>query len=73
MLKSDSEIKREQLEVLSIAEGFFQSSILFALLKLKIFECIGEESKTLDELAAVLDTRPETIARLLNAGVVLKG
>ncbi|GMT46713.1 MAG: SAM-dependent methyltransferase [bacterium] len=72
MLKSDSDIKKDQLEVLSIAEGFFQSSILFALLKLKIFECIGEESKTLDELAAVLDTRPETLARLLNAGVVLK-
>ena len=72
MLKSDSEIKRDQLEVLSIAEGFFQSSILSTLLKLKIFECIGEESKTLDELAAVLDTRPETLARLLNAGVVLK-
>ncbi len=72
MLKSDSEIKRDQLEVLSIAEGFFQSSILFALLKLRIFECIGEESKTLDELAAELDTRPETLARLLNAGVILK-
>jgi len=72
MLKSDSEIKRDQLEVLSIAEGFFQSSILFALLKLRIFECIGEESKTLDALAAELDTRPETLARLLNAGVILK-
>jgi SAM-dependent methyltransferase len=61
-----------QIEILSIAEGFFQSDILFALLKLRIFERIGEESKTLDELATELNARPETLARLLNAGVALK-
>jgi ubiquinone/menaquinone biosynthesis C-methylase UbiE len=70
--KSISAGKREQLEVLSIAEGFFQSGILFALLRLRVFECIGEESKSVDELAAGLKARPETLARLLNAGVVLK-
>lgn len=70
--KSDLEIKKDQLEVLSIAEGFFQSSILFAMVKLKVFECIGEGSKKTDEIAAMLDVQPETLARLLNAGVVVK-
>ena len=70
--KSDLEIKKDQLEVLSIAEGFFQSSVLFALMKLKVFECIGEGSKKADEIAAMLDVQSATLARLLNAGVVVK-
>lgn len=70
--KSISAVKREQLEVLSIAEGFFQSSVLFALLRLRIFECIGEGTKSVEELAVGLNARPDTLGRLLNAGVVLK-
>jgi SAM-dependent methyltransferase len=69
---SGQTVKKRQIEVLSLAEGFFQSSILFALLKLKIFERIDTGSKTLHELAAELGARPETLSRLLNAGVVLK-
>ena len=55
-----------------MAEGFLQSSVLFALLKLKIFERLDTGTKTLKELATELGARPETLARLLNAGVVLK-
>jgi SAM-dependent methyltransferase len=69
---SDRAAKRSQIEVLSIAEGFLQSSVLFALLKLRIFECIDQESKTVQELAADLHAQPETLSRLLNAGVVMK-
>jgi SAM-dependent methyltransferase len=69
---SDTKIIKDQLAVLSIAEGFFQSSILLSLLKLGVFERIGEESKSLSEIASELKSRPETVARLLNAGVVLK-
>jgi len=69
---SDRSVKKMQIEVLSIAEGFFQSSIFFALLRLKIFERIDGGSKSLMELATELDVRPDTLARLLNAGVVLK-
>lgn len=68
---SERTIKTTQIEVLSIAEGFFRSDILFALLKLKVFERIDEGSRTLFELAAELDARPETLSRLLNAGVAL--
>jgi SAM-dependent methyltransferase len=69
---SNRTVKRDQIEVLSVAEGFLQSSVLFALLKLRVFESIDRGSKTVQELAAELHARPETLARLLNAGVVLK-
>jgi len=72
MANSETRVIKDQLEVLSIAEGFFQSSILFSLLKLRVFERIGEDSKSLVELASELKTRPETLVRLLNAGVVLR-
>jgi SAM-dependent methyltransferase len=69
---SDKSLKKSQIEVLSVAEGFFQSSVLFALLKLNIFERVDRGSTTLHELAAELGARSETLSRLLNAGVVLK-
>ena len=69
---SDRMVKRSQVKVLSVAEGFFQSSVLFALLKLRIFEAIDNGSKTVYELASLLNARPETLSRLLNAGVILR-
>lgn len=63
---------RSRVDVLNLADSFFQSSILFALAKLRIFELIGDEGETLDRLANKLGARPDTLARLLNAGVVLK-
>ncbi len=68
---SELAIKKTQIELLSLAEGFFKSDILFALLKLRIFERIDQQSRTLYELAAELEVRPETLSRLLNAGVAL--
>jgi SAM-dependent methyltransferase len=76
MTQHDSEAKlntiKDQIEVLSIAEGFIQSSVLFSLLKLRVFEFIDTGTKTLHQIAAKLGARPETLSRLLNAGVVLK-
>lgn len=66
------DIIRDQIALLSIAEGFFESSILFALLKLKIFEHIGEGTKTAVELAATIGALTDTLKRLLNAGTILK-
>lgn len=69
---SDLTVKKRQIEILSIAEGFFQSNVLFALLKLRIFERIDRGVATLEGLAGELKASPETLSRLLNAGVVLK-
>jgi hypothetical protein len=68
----ETRIIKDQIEVLSIAEGFLQSNVLFALLKLRVFELIGEQSKTVSALAEGLGARTETLGRLLNAGVALK-
>ena len=62
---------RHRTTVLGMAQSFFQSSILFALARLRIFELIGEGDKPLDELARQSGAKPETLARLLNGGVAL--
>jgi hypothetical protein len=62
----------DQLRLLSLAEGFFESSVLFALLRSRVFEHIGEGEVSSAQLAEILGARPETLARLLNAGVALK-
>ena len=54
-----------------MVEGFFPSAVLFALLKLNVFERIGAGPKGVDDLAAEIGARPDTLARLLNAGVAL--
>ena len=63
---------QSQIDLLKLAEGFFESRILFSLEKLGVFETLGRETKSLQELSKALDGRPDTLARLLNAGVVLK-
>lgn len=69
---SSGHLIRDQLSLLSLAEGFFHSNILFALLELRIFELIGEGELSPDELASELGAEAQTLVRLLNAGVVLK-
>jgi SAM-dependent methyltransferase len=63
---------RDQITMLGIAEGFFQSRVLFALTRLNIFEIIGTEGASVDDIAAQLHGQPATLSRLLNAGVVMK-
>jgi 2-hydroxy-4-(methylsulfanyl)butanoate S-methyltransferase len=70
--RTDLRTIRDQIAVLGLAEGFLQSRVLFTLMKLRIFELIGEGVVPLDDLAASTGAKPATLARLLNAGVVLK-
>jgi len=69
---ADQAVKKRQIEILSLAEGFLHSSVLFALLKLKVFEHLEAGSRTAEELAAAIPALPDRLARLLNAGVALK-
>ena len=62
----------DRLTVIGLAESFFQSSVLFALAKLRVFELIGDGEKKVEELAQQIGAKPETLQRLLNAGVMLK-
>ena len=68
----DRAISRVQLKFLAMAEGFFESRILFSINKLGVFRFLGEETKSLAAIATEVDARPDTLARLLNAGVALK-
>jgi SAM-dependent methyltransferase len=60
-----------RIEILNLADSFFVSSVLFALARLRVFERIGEGEVSVELLAAELGSRPDTLARLLNGGVVL--
>lgn len=62
----------DQMQVLFIAEGFFQSSVLFALLRFRVFEHIGEGEASSTELGEKLGVPPANLARLLRAGAALK-
>jgi SAM-dependent methyltransferase len=65
------EIRRGQLELLGIAESFFPSAVLFALMRLDVFARLGENGRGLDDLADELSVRPGPLSRLLNASVGL--
>lgn len=65
-------LRRAQIELLDMAEGIFRSQILFALNKLQVFNRIGSAEKRLEDIADEIGARPDTLARLLNAGVALK-
>ena len=71
-MQDEGSILRSQMRVLELAEGFFQSSVLFALLKLGAFDRLGTEGRKVHELAGEIGAKPETLRRLLSGGVVCK-
>jgi SAM-dependent methyltransferase len=70
--RCENDVKKDQIQVLSLAEGFFQSHVLFALLKLGVVDRLGHGEASLDQLASGLSLPPGHLGRVLNAGVVLK-
>jgi ubiquinone/menaquinone biosynthesis C-methylase UbiE len=55
-----------------IDEGFFRSNVVLALVKLGVFEQIGDGSKSAKELATATKARLDALTRVLDAGVFLK-
>ncbi len=66
-LKLPLETIQNQVRVLSQAEGYFGSAVLFSLLRLGLFEIIGPGSLSLEELSRRLEAEPELLYRLLRA------
>ena len=58
---------QNQVRVLSQAEGYFDSAVLFSLLRLGLFEIIGPGSLSLEELSKQVEADPELLSRLLRA------
>jgi SAM-dependent methyltransferase len=63
---------QQQIALLALAEGFLPAGILFALVKLGVFERLGAAARTADALAADVGADAAALARLLRGGVVLK-
>jgi len=63
---------RRQVELFRLAEGFLASSVLFALVKLRVFEHLGDQTLSAREIARRTGAEPGALARLLNAGVAVK-
>jgi SAM-dependent methyltransferase len=63
---------RDQMQLVSLAEGFIQSSVFFALLRLGVFEALGGDERTAAELAGSLGAQEAPLRRLLDAGVQIE-
>lgn len=61
-----------QVELLSIAQGFVPSAVIFTLMKLGIFRILASGTSELEAIAAAAGTRVDRLARLLDAGVMLR-
>ena len=62
---------RLQLEVLRVAEGMFNTQILFAAHELGVFRSLAAGSRTSGELADDIHADPEALERLADAAVML--
>jgi demethylspheroidene O-methyltransferase len=64
--------QRRARELFDIVAGFVYSQILFACVRLKLFEILAEGPKTADELAQRMGLPLDGAMRLLRAGVSLR-
>ena len=60
----------DQVELLTIAQGFVASSVLFALMRLDIFGAIGDGEMSALELASMHGADNGRLARILDVGVM---
>jgi SAM-dependent methyltransferase len=67
-----TDLVRSQVEMLSLAEGFFASNVIFALLRMGAFRSLQCEAKTVSEIAQTVGGDPASLKRLLNGAVALK-
>jgi predicted O-methyltransferase YrrM len=61
-----------QIELLKIAEGFFDAHVLFALNRLGVFDAVAGGAKTAAEIGQAVGVREEPLARLLCAGTAIR-
>jgi 2-polyprenyl-3-methyl-5-hydroxy-6-metoxy-1,4-benzoquinol methylase len=64
-------LKRLQIDALGLAEGFFESQVLFSVNELGVFDLLAAGSRTLDELADGIPADRGALERLLNAAVAI--
>jgi demethylspheroidene O-methyltransferase len=64
--------RRRARELFDLVAGFTYSQVLFACVRLDLFEQLAGQSMPVGELAARMDMSPAAATRLLDAGVALR-
>jgi demethylspheroidene O-methyltransferase len=64
--------KRRAKALFDLVAGFVYSQVLFACVKLKLFEILNEKPHSLQALALRLKLSPDAAQRLLNAAIALR-
>ena len=60
-----SDAIRDQIAILSKVEGFFEASVMFALLRLDLFEAIGQRTGSISQLSRKTGADAGRLGRLL--------
>jgi hypothetical protein len=61
----------DQLAIVSIAQGFLPSAVLFALIDVGVFRVLGDQAAPVSEIASATSSQESRLERLLDAGVML--
>jgi 2-polyprenyl-3-methyl-5-hydroxy-6-metoxy-1,4-benzoquinol methylase len=69
--QAGASLVRDQIQALELAEGFFQSQVLFSINELGIFDLLADRPMTLDEIVAATGVDRGGLERLANAGAAL--
>ena len=66
-----SEAIRDQIAILSKVEGFFEASVMFAMLRLDLFEAVGHDGASVSELSDRAGAEAARLARLLRCAATM--
>ena len=67
-----SDAIREQIAILSKVEGFFEASVMFALLRLDLFEAIGQRTGSISQLSRKTGADAGRLGRLLRCAATME-
>jgi SAM-dependent methyltransferase len=66
-----SEAIRDQIRILSKIEGFFEASVMFALLRLDLFEALGQREASIHQLSRKTGADSGRLGRLLRCAATM--
>ena len=67
-----SDAIRDQISILSKMEGFFEASVMFALLRLDLFEALGQSVASISQLSRKTGADARCLGRLLRCAATME-
>ena len=67
-----SDAIRDQISILSKVEGFFEASVMFALLRLDLFEALGRRAVSISQLSRKTGADAGRLGRLLRCAATME-